>query len=70
MTWQDEAQTVRNVAEAIERVLREAPQGGRIATLRSALARCGVSDKHFDHAVEVLVIQRRVRKSRGRLTKE
>ena len=64
---QNAAQTVRHVAEALERVLRDAPEGGEIGTLRTALAGCGVSDEAFDRAVEVLVVQRKLRRARGRL---
>ena len=64
---QNAAQTVRHVAEALERVLRDTPDGGRIVTLRTAITGCGVSREAFDQAVEVLVIQQRVKRAGNRL---
>lgn len=63
--WQVEAQTVRNVAEAIERVLAEVGhRGASEAALWTAIESCGVTREVFDAALRVLVTRRVVRRTR------
>jgi hypothetical protein len=65
--WQVEAQTVRNVAEAIERVLRDAPVVVPEASLWAALGPLGVTRAAFDRALETLETRRVVRRAGGRV---
>lgn len=64
---QDEAQAIRNVAEAIERVLRDAPEGFRLTLIWDTLQATGVSFEVYDAAVSVLLTQRRARVEGDRL---
>jgi hypothetical protein len=66
--WQVEAQTVRNVAEALERVLRDhAPAGPSEAILWASLGPLGVARASFDRALAVLETRQVVRRERGRV---
>ena len=65
--WQAEAQAVRNVAEAIERVLRDAPAGASEARLWGAVGSCGVSRAVFVRALQTLETRRVVRRTRERV---
>lgn len=68
--WQVEAQAVRNVVEAIERVLRDAPNPAEEASLWAALGPLGVTRAHFDDALRVLEIGRYVRRVEGMVYSE
>jgi hypothetical protein len=65
-----EAQAVRNVAEAIERVLRDAPNPAVEASLWAALEPLGVTRAVFDRALWVLEVRRVVRRAGGRVFSE
>ena len=65
--WEVEAQATRNVAEAIERVIRELPKGGSIELLWEAMDACKIDRAIFDRAVWVLTTQGRARKIKDRL---
>lgn len=62
---QREAQTVRNVAEVIERTLASVT-GAPIAVLRKAICKtCGVRIEHFERAVRTLITMKRIHKIGG-----
>lgn len=63
--WQAEAQAVRAVAEAIERVLRDAPSQVPEASLYAALGPLGVTRAQFDDALRTLEVRRVVRRAEG-----
>lgn len=67
--WQAEAQAVRQVAEAIRRVLADqGEQGAHEARLRVALEQgCGVTRATFDAALRTLEVGRVVRRAGGRV---
>ena len=66
--WQVEAQTVRNLAEAIERVLAGVShRGASESALWGAIQSCGVERSAFDHALQALVTRRVVRRTRARV---
>jgi hypothetical protein len=68
---QAEAQAVRNVAEAIERTLRDAPNPASEASLWAALGPLGVTTRaQFDRALWTLEVRRVVRRAGGRLFSE
>lgn len=63
-----ETQSIRNVAEAIERSLVGAAEGGHVEDqLWPACKAVGVRRGVFDSAIEVLEIQRRVVRSYDRI---
>lgn len=63
--WQAEAQAVRNIAEAIERVLRDAPDPADEAVLFAAIGPLGVTRAVFDAALQTLEIGGYVRRAGG-----
>jgi hypothetical protein len=70
--WQAEAQAVRNVAEAIRRVLAGLPpgQGSGEAALWAAIESCGVTRSTFDAALRTLETGRVVRRAGWRVFSE
>jgi cytochrome c-type biogenesis protein CcmH/NrfG len=64
---QAEAQAVRNVAEAIERTLRDAPNPASEAVLWAALGPLGVTRAQFDRALWTLEVRRVARRADGRV---
>ena len=65
--WQVEAQIVRDVAEAIERIIRDMPKGGSLELAWQAMEACKVDRDLFDRAIWVLRTQGRVRVIKDRL---
>jgi|GEM_PF-3727190 len=64
----DTSRAVRNVAEAIERALVGATEGGHVENqLWPACRAIGVRRAVFDSAIEVLEVQRRVARSYDRI---
>ena len=65
--WEINAQIVRDVAEAIERVINELPEGGSIDRVWQTIETFKVDRVLFDRALWVLKTQRRVRRIKDRL---
>ena len=65
--WEVEAQITRNVAEAVERVVRDFPKGGDLDLIWRTVEAFKVDREIFDRAIWVLTTQGRARRIKDRL---